>query len=199
MFIEKIKEFLNNNKAASAIEYGLIAALIATSTIVFLEAIGVNLGQKFDCLAGYISGEGCAVSTVDTNIDVRTGWNSVQEVKAGETYEITFPENLQFTYWNDARRWYDIDDGLPRLGNIGFGATISDTEISGRNIGDANSFDNFFAAENGKVSFTAEKDGFLTVGILDPGSRDNSVTTDGGVTRGTNLEFTVTQLDGVSP
>ena len=47
--------FLKNESGATAIEYGLIAALIAVVIITGLTTLGSNLGTKFNTIAGNIS------------------------------------------------------------------------------------------------------------------------------------------------
>jgi pilus assembly protein Flp/PilA len=42
-----LRKFLKNNKGATAIEYGLIAALIAVAAIVAMKGIGTQLGNTF--------------------------------------------------------------------------------------------------------------------------------------------------------
>jgi pilus assembly protein Flp/PilA len=42
------KSFLNNESGATAIEYGLIAALIAVAAIVAMGTLGNNLGNTFN-------------------------------------------------------------------------------------------------------------------------------------------------------
>jgi pilus assembly protein Flp/PilA len=44
----KIRKFVENNKGATAIEYGLIAALIAVALIGTLTTIGSNLDSRFE-------------------------------------------------------------------------------------------------------------------------------------------------------
>jgi pilus assembly protein Flp/PilA len=46
--IMKIRNFIENNKGATAIEYGLIAALIAVALIGTLTTIGSNLDDRFE-------------------------------------------------------------------------------------------------------------------------------------------------------
>ncbi len=46
-----INNFLHNEDGASAIEYGLLAALIAIIIIGGVSAIGTNLGTKFNAAA----------------------------------------------------------------------------------------------------------------------------------------------------
>lgn len=42
-----LREFIGNEKGATAIEYGLIAALIAVVIITAVTGIGTNLSTKF--------------------------------------------------------------------------------------------------------------------------------------------------------
>jgi len=43
-----IRKFFKNNKGATAIEYGLIAALIAVAAIVAMGQLGSNLSNTFN-------------------------------------------------------------------------------------------------------------------------------------------------------
>ena len=43
----KIRNFLRNNKGATAIEYGLIAALIAVAAIAAMQGLGNQLKTTF--------------------------------------------------------------------------------------------------------------------------------------------------------
>lgn len=43
-----IRKFIRNNKAATAIEYGLIAALIAVAAITAMRSLGTNLKNTFN-------------------------------------------------------------------------------------------------------------------------------------------------------
>ena len=43
----KIRKLFRNERGATAIEYGLIAALIAVAAITAMTAIGSNLNTKF--------------------------------------------------------------------------------------------------------------------------------------------------------
>jgi pilus assembly protein Flp/PilA len=47
-----VKSFLNNESGATAIEYGLIAALIAIAAIVAMRSVGNSLQNKFNNIAG---------------------------------------------------------------------------------------------------------------------------------------------------
>lgn len=42
-----MRKFLRNNKGATAIEYGLIAALIAVAAITAMTALGSSLSKTF--------------------------------------------------------------------------------------------------------------------------------------------------------
>jgi pilus assembly protein Flp/PilA len=46
-----IRKLLNNRSGATAIEYGLIAALIAVVTIAGLTAVGTHLSSKYSTIA----------------------------------------------------------------------------------------------------------------------------------------------------
>ena len=43
----KIRKFIRNNKGATAIEYGLIAALIAVAAITAMKGLGTSLNKTF--------------------------------------------------------------------------------------------------------------------------------------------------------
>jgi pilus assembly protein Flp/PilA len=45
--MKSIRKFLNNDKGATAIEYGLIAALIAVAAIGAMSTLGGNLTNTF--------------------------------------------------------------------------------------------------------------------------------------------------------
>ncbi len=46
--MQKIRHFIRNNKAATAIEYGLIAALIAVAAITAMKGLGTKLTTTFN-------------------------------------------------------------------------------------------------------------------------------------------------------
>jgi len=48
----KIRRFIRNNKAATAIEYGLIAALIAVAAIAAMKGLGNSLKTTFNNVSG---------------------------------------------------------------------------------------------------------------------------------------------------
>ena len=45
--MQTIRKFIRNNKAATAIEYGLIAALIAVAAITAMQGLGTSLNSTF--------------------------------------------------------------------------------------------------------------------------------------------------------
>ena len=45
--MQNIRKFIKNNKAATAIEYGLIAALIAVAAIAAMKGLGNQLTNTF--------------------------------------------------------------------------------------------------------------------------------------------------------
>ena len=51
-----VTRFLKDESGATAIEYGLIAALIAAVLITALTAIGSNLNVKFDSISTAVAG-----------------------------------------------------------------------------------------------------------------------------------------------
>jgi pilus assembly protein Flp/PilA len=51
MFANLIK-LLKNEDGATAIEYGLIAALIAVAAVTVMATVGTNLSNTFNCVAG---------------------------------------------------------------------------------------------------------------------------------------------------
>jgi pilus assembly protein Flp/PilA len=50
-----IRKMFKNEKGATAIEYGLIAALIAVAAIAAMQNIGANLGTTFNAVADNMS------------------------------------------------------------------------------------------------------------------------------------------------
>lgn len=54
--MEKIKRFLKDEQGATAIEYGLIASLIAVAIVVGATAVGTNLNNAFTKIAAKIVG-----------------------------------------------------------------------------------------------------------------------------------------------
>jgi len=50
-----LKKFLKNDSGATAIEYGLIAALISLAIIGAVSSVGSNVGSTFDTVATKVS------------------------------------------------------------------------------------------------------------------------------------------------
>ncbi len=50
--MQKIRTFLKNSKGATAIEYGLIAALIAVAAITAMQGLGTQLSTTFSNISG---------------------------------------------------------------------------------------------------------------------------------------------------
>ncbi len=53
-----LKKIWNNEDGATAVEYGLLVALIAVVIIVAVQALGTTLSSKFGEVEGSISGAG---------------------------------------------------------------------------------------------------------------------------------------------
>jgi pilus assembly protein Flp/PilA len=49
--MQKIREFVRNSKGATAIEYGLIAALIAVAAIAAMQGLGNKLSTTFNAVS----------------------------------------------------------------------------------------------------------------------------------------------------
>lgn len=54
--MQKIRNFLKNSKGATAIEYGLIAALIAVAAIAAMKGIGGQLTSTFNNISSQMKG-----------------------------------------------------------------------------------------------------------------------------------------------
>ena len=64
MLMESLRAFVKREDGASAIEYALIAGLIALAIIVGAGVLGDGIGELFEDIAGVLSGD-----TVKKNID----------------------------------------------------------------------------------------------------------------------------------
>ena len=62
-----IKTFLNDEQGATAIEYGLIAALVAVGLIVALSVLGNNLSNQFNYIGSTIGSQSAAVQGGQAN------------------------------------------------------------------------------------------------------------------------------------
>ena len=58
-----LKSFIKNDEAVTAIEYGLIAALIAVVIILAITAVGTQLKSTFDAIAVALEGANTAGAT----------------------------------------------------------------------------------------------------------------------------------------
>ena len=58
-----IKNFLNDEQGATAIEYGSIAALVAVGLIVALSVLGNNLSNQFNYIGSTIGAQSATVQT----------------------------------------------------------------------------------------------------------------------------------------
>ena len=56
-----IIQFLNDEQGATAIEYGLIAALVAVGLIVSLSVLGNNLSTQFNYIGSTIGAQTAAI------------------------------------------------------------------------------------------------------------------------------------------
>jgi pilus assembly protein Flp/PilA len=50
--MQKIRQLIKNSKGATAIEYGLIAALIAVAAIAAMSQLGTRLNNTFNNVSG---------------------------------------------------------------------------------------------------------------------------------------------------
>lgn len=53
--MQTIRKFINNNKGATAIEYGLIAALIAVAAIGAMSSLGGKLTNTFNTVGNELN------------------------------------------------------------------------------------------------------------------------------------------------
>jgi pilus assembly protein Flp/PilA len=57
------KQFIQDEQGATAIEYGLIAALVAVGLIVSLSVLGNNLSSQFNYIGSTIGAQSAGVQT----------------------------------------------------------------------------------------------------------------------------------------
>jgi len=55
-FIQGVRNFWNDEQGVTAIEYGLLAALIAVGIIISAGSVGTNLAAVFTSIAGSLAG-----------------------------------------------------------------------------------------------------------------------------------------------
>jgi pilus assembly protein Flp/PilA len=58
-----LNKFINDEQGATAIEYGLIAALVAVGLIVALSVLGNNLSSQFNYIGKTIGTQSAAVQS----------------------------------------------------------------------------------------------------------------------------------------
>ena len=51
MFMNLVRRFVNDERGATAIEYGLIAAGISVAIIAVVNTLGTNLNTTFSCIS----------------------------------------------------------------------------------------------------------------------------------------------------
>lgn len=54
--LTKVKSFIREEEGASAVEYGLLVALIAVAIIAAVTAVGSNLASLFNTVASTLAG-----------------------------------------------------------------------------------------------------------------------------------------------
>ena len=52
--ISKLRRLLTNKSGATAIEYGLIAALVSVAAVVALQQLGTSLNAMFGVVSGHL-------------------------------------------------------------------------------------------------------------------------------------------------
>ena len=58
-----IKQFLSDEQGATAIEYGLIAALVAVGLIVALSVLGNNLSAQFNYIGSTVGAQRASIAS----------------------------------------------------------------------------------------------------------------------------------------
>jgi len=59
-FMQGVNRFIRDEEGVTAIEYGLLAALIAVAIIAGAKLVGTNLNSLFNKIATCLSGGACA-------------------------------------------------------------------------------------------------------------------------------------------
>ena len=62
MFIERITYFMRDEDGAVAIEYALLAALIALAIIGGARVLGADIGNLFTDIGGCLAGSSCNIT-----------------------------------------------------------------------------------------------------------------------------------------
>ena len=195
-----ITQFINNISGATAIEYGLISSLIAVSSITAVTATSESVQQTF-CDVSYAMTTqfipGCRV-TLDADVTVAGPFaDSGIFLEAGQTVEITPVGDWTVSqYRNTTDRQDDPFNSMNHIDPTevitkdsynakdskgknyrmsAFGARIMDE--SGQDYDTSYKHDsglNMAIAQNGKVTITAQSDGYLYMGIHDDYAADNT-------------------------
>ena len=61
--MEKIRNFFKDESGASAVEYGLLVALIACAIIISVQALGTSISGVFTTASGTIGGAASSKAT----------------------------------------------------------------------------------------------------------------------------------------
>lgn len=64
--IERLKQFITDEEGVTAIEYGLIAALIAVVIIGAVTTVGNNLNTVFETIGNALAGTSSTTTTTST-------------------------------------------------------------------------------------------------------------------------------------
>jgi pilus assembly protein Flp/PilA len=194
----RLNKLLSDKKGVTAIEYAMIACLVGISIIASLKVLGNTIQEQYECVASAITGSGscgggASFPSESVSHDVSKGWfTSDIEVKAGETYEIKFPENFQFTLWNNSPTWYNPDQNFYTF-SAGIAAVVSSNKMNGKFVSDLSNHE-AYTFKDGKITVTAQQDGYLNVGIVDTNAADNWTTTNGGATQSRDMSMIITRV-----
>lgn len=195
-----VKIFKRNQSGATAIEYGAIAGIIALSSITAIATTGEGVNQTFCNVSYAITDQfiaGCR-TTLASNVTVNGPFSDTGIfLEAGQTVEITPDGDWTVSQYNNTTdRQDDPFNSMNHLdssqilsysdynntdsnGNTyrvsAFGARI--ISESGQDYDTNYNHDpalNMSIAQNGKLTITAENDGYLYMGIHDNYAEDNT-------------------------
>lgn len=200
-FLILLKKYLFNRQGITAIEYSLAGSVISIGILGSMTQVRFALEDTYECISDSLAGSFCSSTT--SGGDASKGWGGNIPVRAGRTYEITVPPGFQYALWDnpESNAWLNPNPENTWEGNIGLAAVISDKQIDTPHIWNGGSgssgfqnYNNRATFKDGKITITAEKDGFLNAGIIDIDSFNNWTTTDGGKTKSRDIPFTVTRV-----
>jgi len=192
--------FKKNQSGATAIEYGLVSSLIAISSIAAIKTTGDTLNQTFCNVGAALTTQfipGCRTTlAADVTVDGPFSDTGIF-LEAGQTVEITPEGNWTSSQYNNTTDRQD--DPFNSMNHIDASEILSNSDYSstdssggtyrvsafGARIISENGQDydtnyrhdpslNMSLAQNGKVTITAENDGYLYIGIHDNYSEDNT-------------------------